>query len=161
RRCNLRCPACFVFAQEDDLRNDHLAELPTSTLLALVEELSGYQTLLHLTGGEAFLHRGIWDMLEHAAARGMTEVLINTNGSLLDERRLSRLAALPLRVRLLVSIDGPPGVQETARAPGMTKKALDAIRNATRLGVAAEPCSILTSELVDYGVDRWFDYLSG
>lgn len=160
RRCNLRCPACFVFAQEDDDRNDRLPELPTSTLLALVDELSGYQTHLHLTGGEAFLHRGIWDMLEYAAARGMSEVLINTNGSLLDERRLTRLAALPLRARLLVSIDGPPGVQETARAPGMTKKALDAIRNATQLGIAAEPCSILTSELVDYGVDRWFEYLS-
>jgi radical SAM protein with 4Fe4S-binding SPASM domain len=161
RRCNLRCPACFVFAQEEDDRNDKLPELPTATLLALVDELSGYQTHLHLTGGEAFLHRGIWDMLEHAAKRGMPEVIINTNGSLLNEQRLARLAALPLRVRLLVSIDGPPGVQETARAPGMTKKALDAIRNATRLGIIAEPCSILTSELVDYGVDRWFDYLTG
>jgi radical SAM protein with 4Fe4S-binding SPASM domain len=160
RRCNLRCPACFVFAQEDDDRNDKLPELPTSTLLAIVEELSGYQTLLHLTGGEAFLHRGIWEMLEHAAKHGMSEVLINTNGSLLNEARLTRLAALPLRVRLLVSIDGPPGVQETARAPGMTKKALDAIRNANRLGIAAEPCSILTAELVEYGIDRWFDYLT-
>lgn len=160
RRCNLRCPACFVFAQEEDDSNDKLPELPTSTLLAFVEELSGYQTHLHLTGGEAFLHRGIWEMLEHAAKHGMSEVLINTNGSLLNEQRLARIAALPLRVRLLVSIDGPPGVQETARAPGMTKKALDAIRNATRLGIAAEPCSILTAELVEYGVDRWFDYLT-
>jgi radical SAM protein with 4Fe4S-binding SPASM domain len=160
RRCNLRCPACFVFAQEEDDRNDRLPELPTATLLALVEELSGYQTHLHLTGGEAFLHRGIWDMLEHAVKHGISEVIINTNGSLLNEDRLARLAALPLRFRLLVSIDGPPGVQETARAPGMTKKALDAIRNATRLGIRAEPCSILTAELVDYGVDRWFDYLT-
>lgn len=160
RRCNLRCPACFVFAQEEDDSNDKLPELPTSTLLALVDELSGYQTHLHLTGGEAFLHRGIWEMLEHAGKRGMSEVLINTNGSLLNEQRLARIAALPVRVRLLVSIDGPPGVQETARAPGMTKKALDAIRNATRLGIAAEPCSILTAELVEYGVDRWFDYLT-
>jgi radical SAM protein with 4Fe4S-binding SPASM domain len=160
RRCNLRCPACFVFAQEEDDSNDKLPELPTSTLLALVDELSGYQTHLHLTGGEAFLHRGIWEVLEHAAKRGMSEVLINTNGSLLNEQRLARIAALPLRVRLLVSIDGPPGVQETARAPGMTKKALDAIRNATALGIKAEPCSILTSELVEYGIERWFDYLS-
>jgi radical SAM protein with 4Fe4S-binding SPASM domain len=90
----------------------------------------------------------------------MSEVLINSNGSLLNEKRLERLAALPLRVRLLVSIDGPPGVQETARAPGLTKKALDAIRNATRMGIAAEPATILTSELVEYGVDRWFEYLT-
>lgn len=160
RRCNLRCPACFVFAQEEDDRNDKLPELPTPLLLALVEELSGYQTHLHLTGGEAFLHHGIWEMLEHAAKYGMSEVIINTNGSLLNEKRLARLAELPLRIRLLVSIDGPPGVQETARAPGMTKKALDAIRNATRLGIAAEPCSILTAELVDFGLDRWFEYLT-
>jgi hypothetical protein len=85
RRCNLRCPACFVFAQEDDDSNERLPEMPTSTLLALVEELSGYQTHLHLTGGEAFLHRGIWEMLEHAAKHGMSEVIINTNGSLLNE----------------------------------------------------------------------------
>jgi radical SAM protein with 4Fe4S-binding SPASM domain len=161
RRCNLRCPACFVFAQEDDDSNDRLPELPTSLLLALVEELSGYQTHLHLTGGEAFLHRGIWEVLEHAAKHGMVEVLINTNGSLLNEERLTRLAALPLRVRLLVSIDGPPGVQETARAPGMTNKALNAIRNATRLGIAAEPATILTAELVEYGVDTWYEYLTG
>jgi radical SAM protein with 4Fe4S-binding SPASM domain len=159
RRCNLRCPACFVFAQED-APNHKLPELPTSLLLALLEELGGYRTNLHLTGGEAFLHHGIWQVLEAAATHGMTEVLINTNGSLLNEERMKRLAALPVTVRLLVSIDGPPGVQETARGTGMTKKALDAIRLAARMGVKAEPATILTSELVDYGVDRWFDWLT-
>lgn len=159
RRCNLRCPACFVFAQEEE--GERLPELSTPLLLALLEELSGYRTHLHLTGGEAFLHRGIWDVLEAAAKLGMTDVLINTNGSYLDEARLGRLAALPLKLRLLVSIDGPPGVQETARGAGMTQRALDAIRDANRLGIHAEPCTILTAELVDYGVDRWFHYLAG
>jgi len=157
RRCNLRCPACFVFAQEE--KGHKLPELPTPLLLEILEELGGYQALLHLTGGEAFLHRGIWEVLEAAPRFGMGEALINTNGSFLDEKSLGRLAALAIKVRLLVSIDGPPGVQETARGEGMTKKALDAIRIGHRLGISAEPATILTAELVDYGVDRWFEYL--
>lgn len=159
RRCNLRCPACFVFAQEPP--HERLPELSTELLLALLEELAGYETQLHLTGGEPFLHRGIWDVLGRAAELGMREVLINTNGAFVDDRVAARLAALGVPVRLMVSIDGPDDVQETARGAGMTARALDAIRAAWRHGVTATPATILTEELVASGVDRWFDRLAG
>ena len=159
RRCNLRCPACFVFAQEPP--HGWLPDLPVDTLLAIVDELGGYRAHLHLTGGEPFLYRGFWEVIARAAEVGVEDVLINTNGAFVDAAAVARLAACGVPVRLMVSIDGPDDVQETARGPGMTRKALDAIRHAWSAGVAAVPATIMTEELVASGIDAWFDRLAG
>ncbi len=158
RRCNLRCAACFVFAQEPDLSD--LDELPTELVMSVLDELAGFRALLHLTGGEPFLHPGIWTILSRAAELGVEGILINTNGTRLDADAIARLAALPVPVRLLVSIDGPPGVHETSRGRSTTEQALGAIRDCVAAGVDAQPASILTAELVAYGVDRWQDWLT-
>lgn len=159
RRCNLRCPACFVFAQEET--GTPLAELSTVLVFELLDELAGYRTHVHLTGGEPFVHRGVWEILARAEALGFDDVLINTNGAYLDDEAARRLGAMRVPVKLLVSIDGPGDTQEVSRGPGMTRAALDAIRRAWAHGVDATPATILTAELVDDGVDAWFDRLAG
>ena len=158
RRCNLRCPDCFVFAQEPDM--NALDELDPSLVMALLEELSGYRTDLHLTGGEPFFYPAIWEVLEAADRLGFAKILINTNGGLLGEEELARLGALRARVHLMVSIDGPPGVHERVRGQTQTQKALRALRLAAKHGVKATPASILTGDLLDFGVAAWGDWLA-
>lgn len=158
RRCNLRCPDCFVFAQEPDM--NALDELDPSLVMALLEELSGYQTDLHLTGGEPFFYPAIWEVLEAADRLGFSKILINTNGGLLGEEELARLGAMRASVHLMVSIDGPPGVHERVRGQTQTEKALRALRLAPKHGVNATPATILTGDLLDFGVEAWGDWLA-
>ena len=158
RRCNLRCPDCFVFAQEADM--SQLDELEPSLVMALLEELSGYQTDLHLTGGEPFFYPAIWDVLEAADRLGFSKILINTNGGLLGDEELARLGAMRASVHLMVSIDGPPGVHERVRGQTQTEKALRALRLAPKHGVSATPATILTGDLLDFGVAAWGDWLA-
>lgn len=158
RRCNLRCPDCFVFAQEPDM--SRLDELDPSLVMALLEELSGYRTDLHLTGGEPFFYPAIWEVLEAADRLGFRKILINTNGGLLGEAEMARLGALRAEVHLMVSIDGPPGVHERVRGNTQTDKALGALILAPQHGVHATPASILTGDLLDYGVGAWGQWLS-
>jgi len=154
RRCDLGCAVCFVQAQPDAD-----AELTTEEVFAVLEQLPPERTLVHLTGGEPFVHPGIWAILERVAERGFRDVAINTHGGLIDADALGRLRALPSRVRLLVSLDGPEGVHDRARGVGATSAALAAIRGALERGMSARPASMLTAELVDGGIGVWHDWL--
>lgn len=155
RRCDLECAVCFVRAQPDAD-----AELTTEEVFAVLDQLPPERTLVHLTGGEPFVHRGIWAILERVAERGFRDVAINTHGGLLDDRALDRLAEGPTRVRLLVSLDGPEGAHDRARGEGATAASLTAIRGALERGMSARPASMLTAELVDGGIGVWVDWLT-
>jgi len=155
RRCDLRCVHCFVRAQDESA-----AELSTALALEVVDELAGYDAVLHLTGGEPFVHPGIWDVLERAGQARVREVAINTHGGRLDDGDLDRLSRLPVPVRLLVSLDGPPGLHDRVRGDGATAAALSTIRRATAAGLRASPGSLLTRALLDYGISRWHAWLA-
>ena len=155
RRCDLSCPQCFVRAQET-----HDAQLDGDLLDEILVELAGYDTTLHLTGGEPFVHPDIWRVLERAGELELRRVVINTHGAALDGGALARIGGLPLPVKLLVSLDGPPGVHDRTRGERMTRSALEVLRAAPDCGVAAEPGSLLTRELVAFGLGRWSDWIA-
>lgn len=155
RRCDLGCPHCFVRQQAEPG-----AELDTGLVLEILDELAGYGCHLHLTGGEPFLHPGIWTILERAVALGIRDLSINTSGTLLDCAALDRLAAVGARAELLVSLDGPPGVHDRARGEGRAARALAVIRGARERGVSATPATVLTRELVCFGVEAWHAWLA-
>jgi len=159
RECNLRCPDCFVFAQETDLRPGHLPTLSTTLVHEVIEELAGHDGTLHLTGGEPLSWPGIWDAIQHAARLGIRRLTINTNGTLLDDDACAALVDSGMDVTLMVSIDGPPGTQDRARGRGLEKTALDSILRAREAGLKAMPATILSDELAQWGIDRWYDYL--
>lgn len=162
RRCDLRCAACFVRARETSRSLEGAAELPLDLVDEVLDEASGYLTSLHLTGGEPFAHPLIWEILDHARARGLDCVAINTNALRLagEGNGLERLAALGLKVRLLVSIDGPPGTHDRSRGMGVEAAAIDVLRRAPALGVEALVATILTRELVSHGLAAWLSWLA-
>jgi radical SAM protein with 4Fe4S-binding SPASM domain len=155
RRCDLACPQCFVRAQEDAG-----AQLPWELLAPLLEELSGYDTTLHLTGGEPFTHPDVWRVLEGAAELGLRRAVINTHAASLEDAGLVRLGSLAIPVKLLVSLDGPPGVHDRTRGARVTQAALRVLRRAPDCGVDSMPGTLLTRELVDHGIGAWHDWLA-
>ncbi len=94
--CNLRCPMCYV-------RLDPAAAARQGTIrsadqwLAIAKQLRDMGTLIvTLTGGEPFLHPEFWKIYNGLTELGML-VSILTNGCLIDEKIVERLAANPPR----------------------------------------------------------------
>ena len=97
--CNLRCNMCYIHRPECLPSRPALRSL--SFWLELAEALRQAGTLvLVVTGGETFLYPQAEPLLEALRAMGFL-ISLNTNGTLLDERRLDWLAELrPAKVNL-------------------------------------------------------------
>ena len=68
RRCNLLCDACFVKEQEPTRSLKDAGHMDEALILEILDELAGYGTLVHLTGGEPFMHPG--SLADPRALRG-------------------------------------------------------------------------------------------
>jgi uncharacterized radical SAM superfamily Fe-S cluster-containing enzyme len=95
-RCNLRCPVCFMAAEEYSGRarpDPTLAELRL-TFTRILAACSP-QTAIQITGGEPTLRRDLPEIIRLGRSVGFEALEINTNGIALgrDEAYLAELAA--------------------------------------------------------------------
>jgi MoaA/NifB/PqqE/SkfB family radical SAM enzyme len=133
RRCNARCPFCFVdFA-------DPVPELSLAEIEKMTRTAGPYLQNVNLTGGEPFLRA---DLFEIASAwlknSTINSLYITCNGSLPDimesfARRLSR--AFPEKKMVFsISLDSFPEKHDAVRKiPGLFQKALTAYRTLSRI----------------------------
>lgn len=109
-RCNAQCKFCGVWKYSRD------GMLSVERWKAVFTELAG-AGLAHVlfTGGEPMLYPHFLEIIEHVDALGATTAII-TNGSLLDEPRVARLAALSGLKQITVSLDSAdPVVHDEVR----------------------------------------------
>ena len=98
--CNLRCKFCFNLDKEDAPR------IPLDDARAILA--SGYEKnnrYVSITGGEPFLYKQIFDILDYAHDLGYW-INILSHGGLIDERKIERLKEY-WRLRIRISLDGP------------------------------------------------------
>jgi MoaA/NifB/PqqE/SkfB family radical SAM enzyme len=109
RRCNLRCLHCYSSSGPEE--SDSLD--PTLLRRALIDASAEGYNVAGFSGGEPLLYRPLRRLLTQARECDMLTT-VTTNGLLLDERRLSRLAGV---VSLLaISLDGVPQSHNRMRA---------------------------------------------
>lgn len=114
-RCNLRCRHCFVFREGNP--NDPHDEMDTQTMLRKLEELQkrhGIHTMLWM-GGEPLLRP---DVLREGV-KFFARNHITTNGTL-------DLIDLPRSI-YVISIDGPPELNDAVRGKGSFKKVMNTL----------------------------------
>lgn len=123
RRCNLRCAFCDHW--------EHRDELPVGAVHALIDQAGDVGVrLLVLTGGEPFLRRDLFEIIERARARDLT-VNVTTNGTLL-QRRIRLLQAHPPQ-SISVSIDGLDPTHDRLRGrPGTAERAWSGLQRLRR-----------------------------
>src|SRR5271168_3603936 len=86
-RCNERCVHCYLD------HNDH-GEMTTAEIKHLLDEMAEAGVfILTLSGGEIFLRKDFFDILEHAR-RLMFCVKLKTNAVLIREKEARRLKDL-------------------------------------------------------------------
>jgi MoaA/NifB/PqqE/SkfB family radical SAM enzyme len=109
--CQLKCPQCYRLIDRPGFRPAHR---PIEEMEAEVDELIRRRNLqsLSISGGEPLLHPDLDRLIRYARHRGLQVVLL-TNGILLDRSRVERLRDLDVaRVMVHVeSIQSRPGCE--------------------------------------------------
>ena len=99
KRCNLRCPHCYMEAGKAGA-----AELSTGECLAVLAEMKALGTeMVILTGGEPLLRRDVYEIASAAAAAGLW-VVMGTNGVLVTEAVAARMVECGVR-GVAISLD--------------------------------------------------------
>ena len=118
--CNLNCKHCRVSEKND---NEKMSLNEAKNLLAQCW-YNGI-TMLNLSGGEPFLRKDIFDILDYAGK--FEDIVITTNGTLLDENKCKKLSTYN-NIKLSISLDG---LEEThdkfRRRKGAFKKVIDTL----------------------------------
>lgn len=132
RRCNLRCPHCYLDAGAREHAGDD--ELTTEEVRHLLDEVAGRgtQTMVVLTGGEPLLRRDLDALVVHGTGRGLSMV-VGTNGVLLSDKRVQSLkAAGALGVGISLDSLEPTRHDEFRGCPGAWEKTLTAMEACRR-----------------------------
>ncbi len=130
-RCNMRCVFCEWWKTDTP-------ELSTKEALAAIDSVCSLGVpFFDLSGGEPLLRNDLITLAKRAASHGCL-VSMNTNGTLLNEDRVSEVADNFDLV--VVSLDGPKEVHDKIRGvAGTYDKAIEAIKllksNGVRVGV--------------------------
>src|SRR5512141_1723764 len=134
--CNLRCRTCLSASGAPAAR-----ELDTAEALDAVDQLHRAGVFqVNFGGGEPFLRGDFEQILDACHERGLV-TCISTNGTLLDERRVRRLARSGL-VAVQVSVDGAAvETCDAIRGDGVHARATQAARLLAKAGI---PTSINT-----------------
>ncbi len=105
-RCNLSCAHCRRMEADEAAGSD----LTTAQAMQLIEQLAqvgrtqDFMPILVFSGGEPLCRGDVFELIEGAAARGLTCALA-TNGTLMDKPLAARIKAAGAH-RVSVSLDG-------------------------------------------------------
>ncbi|MGB9733418.1 MAG: radical SAM protein [Conexivisphaera sp.] len=151
-RCNLKCKFCFI-------RRDDSPELDTQGAREVVRRIcaTGVPTL-DFSGGEPFLRPDMEEL--GALSREMGCITgVNTNGTVIDERRAARAANS--FDYITISIDGPEGVHDEIRgAKGTYARARNAMKVLRDAGARVGVSSVVMPSNAE-GIIRALDDLRG
>ena len=105
--CNLQCPTCFAESGPGVAKHAPIANILRS-LDTMIAREGGRVDVLMLSGGEPTVHPQIADILQEAATRNVTRVILNTNGLRIarDDRFMETLAKLRGRLEIYLQFDG-------------------------------------------------------
>ncbi len=135
RRCNLACAHCYLDAGIRSAGGP--GELTTEEVLTLIDRIAALsgEAMLVLTGGEPLLRPDVDVIARHASDLGLM-VVVGTNGTLLDVRRILALQAAGVRA-VGISLDSlEPAYHDRFRGrPGAWEAALAGIDACRRAGL--------------------------
>lgn len=144
-RCNERCIHCYLDHE------DH-GEMKTDEIKNVLGQLAKSGTLfLTLSGGEIFLRRDLFELLEFARSLHF-DISLKTNALLIDAERARRLRELAVR-RIQISIySAEPEIHDAiTKVRGSLERTLAAIRFLQAEGLAVKiACPLMKQNLMAY-----------
>lgn len=123
-KCNYRCRHCYV-----DAPNGKFGELSTEEAINIIDQMADCGiSMVDLSGGEPFVRKDIWRLIDRMIERNIGIGLVYTNGCLLDEYTLEQFDRRSLRPDFAISFDGIGWHDWLRGKENAESKTLDAIR---------------------------------
>jgi radical SAM protein with 4Fe4S-binding SPASM domain len=144
-RCNERCVHCYLD------HNDH-GEMNTAEIKQLMEEMADAGVfILTLSGGEIFLRKDFFEILEHAR-KLMFCVKLKTNAVFIREKEAARIRQLGVEsIQVSIYSHRPEVHDGITLVNGSLKRSLDAIRFLKSRGLKVIIANVLmTQNMQDY-----------
>lgn len=105
-------------------------EIDTTTAKKIVDQVSVFgATFFGITGGQPFLRKDLFEVLEYATKKGLSTSII-TDGRLLEKEALENI--VKLQTKISVSIDGSKKTNDAIRGAGAYDAAVSAIKRLSR-----------------------------
>ncbi|HKU27669.1 MAG TPA: radical SAM protein [Candidatus Sulfotelmatobacter sp.] len=136
-RCNERCVHCYLD------HHDH-GEMTTAEIRQLLNEMADAGVfILTLSGGEIFLRKDFFEIVEHARQL-MFCVKLKTNAVLIGEREAKRLRELSIEgIQVSIYSHRPEVHDAITLVPGSLQRSLDAIRFLKAQGLKVTIANVL------------------
>ena len=129
-KCNYRCRHCFMDAPEGAL-----GELSTQQAFDLIDQMAECGVLqVDITGGEPFVRKDFWQLVDRIRSYGMVIGNIYTNGWLLNEAILDAFEQRGIKPAFSNSFDGVGWHDWMRGVPGAEEAALRALRLCSQRG---------------------------
>lgn len=134
--CNLTCPMCSVNVNNTEI-GQILRDYPNAAkgpqlrleeYKQVLRELIDHQPIVSIAGGEPTYFPYIVDLIEYAKKELKYSVGLTTNGTLLTEAQLERLAGCDIAIT--ISLDGMQAMHDSIRGAGTFEKATNLLRSA-------------------------------
>lgn len=130
-RCNIKCDHCYNYDRRcapPAAQRDELSDVQILDLIDQIAAAGGFS--LHLSGGEALLHRGLFDFIARARQHHL-QVTLKTNGVALAPKVAKRLDDAGVSQVDISIYGGSAQSHDTfTHAPGSFEKTLAGIRAA-------------------------------
>src|ERR1017187_1710736 len=144
-RCNEQCVHCY-------LDHDDHGEMTTAEIKHLLQEMADAGVfILTLSGGEIFLRKDFFEILEYARALTFC-IKLKTNAVLIREHEAARIRDLGVEsIQVSIYSHGPEVHDAITLIPGSLKRSLDAIRFLKSQGLKVIIANVLmTQNMQDY-----------
>jgi radical SAM protein len=159
RACDLKCVHCRADAQT----SCHPDELSTGLARRLIDQMCTFakRPLLVLTGGDPLKRADIFELVEHASARGLEVAMTPSATPLVTPEAITRLRSVGLH-RFAVSLDGADAAVHDGfrRVEGSFDRTLRIIADARAAGLPVQVNTTITRGNV-HQLDAIADILGG
>lgn len=153
-RCNLKCKMCYQ-GQTRSLRRQ---ELNTEESLKIFEKLKDKTKEIKFVGGEPLVRDDIFELISFWDNKNR-RVILQTNLTLIDEKKISNIKELKELSDILTSLDGPKETHDMVRGvPGTfdrLKKSIGIIKK-ERSDI---PITVFATLLIDDNIDTFFQLI--
>ncbi|MGM7693070.1 radical SAM protein [Staphylococcus saprophyticus] len=106
--CNLRCTMCFQSDENFSGNKEYQGNMSLEMFKNLIDEGKEYglSSIVLASRGEPMLNKDIFEMIRYAKDNGIIDVKMNTNATLMNERKARKLLESGLD-NLVFSVDSP------------------------------------------------------
>ena len=145
--CNLTCSHCLVNSSPDEDKG-----LSTETIKSIIDEAAVLGTArFYFTGGEPFMRKDIFELIDYVCSHKKSELIILTNGTLLKGEIIEKLQKFDKKfLKIQISLDGSkPEINDPLRGKGSFALIIEGIKNLVEAGYSPTVTTVVANSHID------------